>query len=82
MELNFLGDLDVLNYSLSQVVSKGGAVNVESNGVGGCIDNLDWLSLVYLGHALHFAQNYVVSFLVDVSFVFVQSHFRLCSLLN
>ena len=46
MELNFLGDLDVLNNSLSQVVSKGGAVNVESDGVGGCIDNLDWLSLV------------------------------------
>lgn len=71
MKFNFLWYFNILNSSLSCIIWKFRWVNLQCDCVNCCRDNFNWFSFINFCHSFDFSQYYVVSFLENMSFVFM-----------
>ena len=77
-----MGNLDVLNDTLSNVVTELCGVNIKLNPFNGCLTDFNRFCIVEFSHALNFSEDYMVSVLENVTLVLVHVDLGLFSFLN
>ena len=91
VELHGGGHLLIFNNTLSSVISPARGVNIQSDSVNSSSGDLKRSLSIDLSHTLNFSELNIISFLVNVSFIFVncnssfgsffyQSHYKLLRL--
>ena len=82
VEFNLLWHFLIFNNTLSLIVGERARIKIKGDSESGGAGNLDWLLFVELSHALNFTEHNVVTFLEDMSLIFMNGDSSLLSLFN
>jgi len=79
MIFNFLRNFDIFNNALSCVITESSWIQIDSNCKYSSFYNFSRLQSIYLSHSLNFSELDIVTFLIWMSFIFMQCYICLLS---
>jgi hypothetical protein len=82
VEWNSFWYFNIFNNSLTSIFCETSWIKINSEAVSGCTNNLYRFNIIYLSHTLNFTEYNIVTFLIRMTFIFMNSNQGCCSFFN